>query len=156
MWLIKNRDKVPPGGWRYFDERFGTLFSAPNPIQLVKNIIDHYHANQVLPPQNLALLVDTYICEQLDDTGKHCKHADAPTLASRAKLAAQALVRFADRGFKMVTPEQLAERQEICETCHHWSPAAVLGVAGCGACGCTGLKLYAASENCPAEKWPKI
>jgi hypothetical protein len=156
MFILKHHDKVPPGGWRYHDERFDREFKAPNPHLLISLILNHYHANQTTPPQDLALLVDTYICNQLEDANRFCKPTEKPTLASRIKLAKQALKNWMDRGFKLTTPEQLAERQAICQSCPHWQGSAVMGVGACGACGCTGLKQYSVAENCPADKWPKL
>lgn len=157
MLILKKQDQVPPGGWRYEDPTFGMMFSGPNPHVLIQRIVDHYHNNGKKPPLDLSMLVDNYICNRLPDIDRHCKDVDPPSWPSRVRRAGQAIKNFwKQHGQRLVNAEQLAERQAICEQCIHWNGSAVLGAGACKACGCSGLKLYAVSENCPAEKWPKL
>lgn len=156
MQIIRDHNRVPPGGWRYTDPTFGRRFDAPNPHILIQRIVDHYHTHNKVPPTDLALIVDTQICEQLPDMDRFCRDTPKPTWKHKVMKASQALLNWVDRGFKLVTAEQLAERQKICEQCPHWNGTVMLGAGACRACGCTGLKLAAIDERCPARKWPEI
>jgi len=156
MQILKDHSRVPPGGWKYTDPVFNHTFTAPNPHLLIQRIVDYYHANKKKPPVDVALMVDTQICEGLDDMARHCRYTPKPDMKTRILHASQALLKFLDRGGEKVTAEQLAKRQMICEQCPHWNGTVVLGYGACRACGCTGLKLWAIDERCPAEKWPKL
>lgn len=93
------------------------------------------------------------LCEEVDEaTGQ-------PTLAELAKRFAVAMKSWASSGFKIVTSEQFAERRDICLTCNYWQgDGANVGTGRCGKCGCSGLKLFAASERCPEDppKWDRL
>lgn len=75
-----------------------------------------------------------------------------PSLGERASLLAAALRRWTDQGLPVVTGAELDRRREACESCPHRArPSLANGWLGaCRLCGCTGAKLFLATERCPA------
>ena len=56
----------------------------------------------------------------------------------------------------LVMPEQRKERLDVCVKCEHFRPATSKIGPMCGLCGClVKMKAWLATEQCPAEKWPK-
>lgn len=70
-----------------------------------------------------------------------------PTLAELILNGAQAAWRWAASGFTVVDNHTLSLRRMTCEACEHWT-----GLT-CRKCGCTRLKVWLATEKCPAGKW---
>lgn len=78
-----------------------------------------------------------------------------PTVAELATNFAEALARWTLAGAPIVSAETYAARAAACETCEHWSSTARFGLGKCSApgCGCTSLKRWLATEQCPLSKW---
>lgn len=151
MQILHERNKVPPGGWRYTDQ--DQLFKGPNLDHLISSVREFYFTNGKVPPKNLEMLIMDQICKSIPDPENKCVDATPPTKAELLVRATRALGNFLRSGFKTVTNEQLLSRREVCESCSFWKGEAAFGIGRCGSCGCYGLKLYAASENCPQGKW---
>lgn len=81
--------------------------------------------------------------------------ADWPTppLATQAKNLTADLSKWAQSGFKLVTPDELERRFKICEDCPFRKSSAFLALAKCKRCGCFGVKLHMGTTVCPAGKW---
>lgn len=57
-------------------------------------------------------------------------------------------------GAPLVSPETLAERKRVCESCDHWRPiAGSSDTMHCAACKCLAMKLAFATSLCPLNKW---
>ena len=82
-----------------------------------------------------------------------------PTLVEMAENFAHAVAAWSAIGFKTVSPEVYSERAAICDACQFWDGSARLGLGKCKApkCGCSKLKRWLASEQCPLSppKWRK-
>jgi len=102
-----------------------------------------------------------FIDNVCDNTPGTICHEEAPPSASqKAKNLFNAIVQATRSGFKTITAEQAEARRNDCETsgpggghCQHYR-----GIKGhfrvmCGKCGCTDLKLYLTSSECPKGLW---
>jgi hypothetical protein len=154
MQVLNERDKVPPGGWTY--EYADKQFRGTTLDHLVYDVRQAYFSNNETPPKDLELLIQDRICKSIPDPEWKCRDLKPPTKAELLIRFGRALIGFARTGFKTVSAEQLGERRDICLACPLWKGESVLGIGKCGACGCTGFKLYAASEKCPQGKWEAI
>lgn len=86
-----------------------------------------------------------------------------PNLGDLIENFAAASVRVRDRATRfglrsvLVNKEAFDLRLATCRRCplHHWDEDARLGLGKCKheKCGCTKLKLWLASERCPAGFW---
>jgi hypothetical protein len=79
-----------------------------------------------------------------------------PTRVEMLENAVTAAARWARAGFKTVSTEQAAARDDACNSCEHWDADARLGLGKCNRCGCTMLKWWLATEICPVGKWPSV
>jgi len=152
MQILKSKMKVPPGGWTYTIES-GTSFRGTTLERLVDEVREYYFTNDQLPPKDLDMLIQDQICSKIPDAEAKCYDATPPTFGELIKRAGTALVNFSRSGFEVVPDEVLVERRAICLECPLWKGESFFGVGRCGACGCSGFKLYAASERCPKDKW---
>jgi len=76
-----------------------------------------------------------------------------PSLPQLAMTAAKALGRFAASGFRKAPEETRLSRQAVCHACPDWDAEGFAGMGRCRKCGCSGIKLSWASEQCPLGKW---
>jgi hypothetical protein len=93
--------------------------------------------------------------------GDVCTEETPVSAVQKAKNLASAIYESAKTGFRTVTPEQMVERQTICQTsgpngkaCQYYVGATGLLSVYCGKCGCSKLKLHLQSSVCPINKWP--
>jgi len=154
MQVLHQTNKVPPGGWRY--EVDGKEFNAHTLARVVSQVREFYFANDKIPPKDLDILIQDYVCKAIPDPEHKCKDISPPSKAELMVRATRALSGFIRSGFKLVTHEQLLDRREECEKCPHWNGEAAFGIGRCGSCGCYGLKMYATSETCPQNRWKEL
>jgi len=77
-----------------------------------------------------------------------------PNLTEQAKSLLKAGINWAQKGFILVSEEQLKERLAMCGSCELWDPEGFKGTGRCKKCGCsTQAKLRMATEKCPIGKW---
>lgn len=78
-----------------------------------------------------------------------------PSLLDMAKNFKKSTINWIKSGFKIVSKNQFNKRLKICRKCEKWDEDVRLGLGKCKAqgCGCTKLKLWLQSENCPLHKW---
>jgi len=76
-----------------------------------------------------------------------------PNLLELADNFAGATSIWAKAGFPIADRDEYERRHEICKGCEMWSPNAFQGVGRCGACGCSGFKLWLETSHCPIGKW---
>ncbi len=79
-----------------------------------------------------------------------------PSLPRLAATAARAIGRFAASGFQKAPEEIRLARQALCHTCPDWDAEGYAGLGRCRKCGCSGIKLSWASEQCPLGKWGRV
>jgi hypothetical protein len=77
------------------------------------------------------------------------KYSD-PSFLRKVASAADAGLNWALQGFPVVTNEQHATRMALCQACEFWEAGLV---DRCTKCGCSSLKLWLATEQCPVGKW---
>jgi len=66
-------------------------------------------------------------------------------------------VHWADKGFPVVTKEQLETRLATCKGCEFWDSTGFIHTGKCTKCGCsTQAKLRMATAKCPIDKWGAI
>ena len=81
------------------------------------------------------------------------RYSPTPALPALAGTAVRALTRFAASGFRKASDSTLLARQSLCRTCPEWEHEGYAGLGRCRKCGCSGIKLTWASEQCPLDKW---
>lgn len=73
-----------------------------------------------------------------------------PNMADKAKNLINAVANWATKDkFDSVSSEILNYRKEICNSCQFWDKLAYKNLGKCTKCGCSGVKLYIPSSNCP-------
>jgi len=76
------------------------------------------------------------------------------SLPQKVVSLALSLENWADKGFPVVTKEQLASRLAICKGCEFWDQKGFGNTGKCTKCGCsTQAKLRMATAKCPIDKW---
>lgn len=77
-----------------------------------------------------------------------------PDLTEQARSLLKAGINWAQKGFALVTEDQLKDRLAACTSCNLWDPEGFKGTGRCQKCGCsTQIKLRMATEKCPIGKW---
>lgn len=76
-----------------------------------------------------------------------------PTLLELADNFAGATSVWAKSGFPIADRAEYERRHEICNGCEMWDSNAFQGIGKCGACGCSGFKLWLDTSHCPLGKW---
>jgi hypothetical protein len=158
MKVLHTLDRVPPGSWRFQSEEFGLNVQRPQWAFLLEEVRNMYFNNDKPVPANLSFIIQDWLCDQIkiEHQTAWCHDVTPPSKMDMLKRAAHALKEWASKGFPLVTDEQLLERRATCEQCPMWKGDSGLGLGACGACGCTGLKLTVATENCPQGKWKAL
>jgi hypothetical protein len=77
-----------------------------------------------------------------------------PSIAVQARNLWVSVKEFVKSGGKLASKEERARRLAICESCEKWDKAQ----RRCTSCGCTSIKLWAASSRCrlPVPKWKEV
>lgn len=78
------------------------------------------------------------------------------TMPEMMKNLGQAAILYATDGFKNCTKEQHDQRLDICKSCELWDASGYMGLGKCKKCGCSGMKLWVASSQCPIGKWREL
>jgi len=150
--LIRTHE-TPPGGWVWSDPETKQTFTAVAFTDLVAKAIDHRKANGLRIPADFREMVMHQNGERMltiEPSLVEADDGDNPVVKAARFL--RAVGRWAASGFKTVTEAQYDQRVETCTNCHFFR-----GVhnfhASCGKCGCSGLKLWLATEKCPDGKW---
>jgi hypothetical protein len=82
-----------------------------------------------------------------------------PDLLNKVKNLSTSVANWAVQDkFAKVTDEQFSRRKEICVACPYWKPEGYNNLGACGRCGCSVMKLYIPSANCPDNppRWTAI
>lgn len=166
MKAFRDRSSPPDGGGIciFVDPETGQSFRHPYIGQVELQVRNFYRANQRPIKQGFALMVEDRICQ--DTPGADCievedyKPPSQLSLLERTIQFGRAMIEWARSGFTCVSPEQYRERFQTCtvddgsgDPCPEWNGEATFGYGKCGACGCTRVKLFLATEKCPKHKW---
>jgi hypothetical protein len=79
-----------------------------------------------------------------------------PSLLQEAGNLSTALAAWTRAGFPVASLDQVILRRQACEACPLWDPRARGGLGKCKSprCGCTKLKWWLATSQCPEKRWP--
>jgi len=147
--FIINKHRVPPGGYYFITE---TGFKIENSgLDGLKTKVAHYYEQNGIKksPKEVDRSVENQVCERIPS--EFCQ--GPPSAARKAKTFSEAMIKFAMSGFETVDEETYNQRFETCDSCEHYGPNGLFGLANCRLCGCYGLKLFLPSQTCPADKW---
>lgn len=143
---------VPPGGgWFWTHPETKDRIRGGNADQLIINAKEYCRRNNLPIGLGFEQRIIDDVCAELPDI---CSDTEPPTPVEMARQFARAAVNWVNSGFSVVISEDYQARLDTCKACDRWNGEAIFGLGRCGKCGCTGLKLYAASEKCPLGKWP--
>lgn len=150
MKVIKDINWVPPGGWQYVHPETKTLF-ASHSINVLTDKVRAFNQTNNYPNQlNLEQAIVDGVCDRCPEC---CHDTEPPSLLDLAKRFTREAYQWAQSGFEVTDENLFASRQATCNTCPKWRGEAAFGYGRCGACGCTGLKLFMKSSHCPDGKW---
>lgn len=155
---------TPPGGWRWKHPETGFEIHANGLDQLFGAVRLFLGQNNFPIPLDLNQRViadlDEAIQADLSERGlppmPFVRDTEPPSFAQRARNFTAAMAGWARDGGRIVDQITFEQRQQACHTCPHWGGSSMVGYAACGVCGCSGLKLFLASQSCPKGKWGAI
>ena len=154
---IQHRNNVPPGGgWVYIQPESGMAFKHPDLMRVKAMVKAHRLANNYPIGTNFEKEIEDAICTSNPELCTDATPLSELTFLQRVSKFAVASITWVASGFKVVNASQYNDRLNICQSCDRWQGEKVFGLGVCGSCGCTGIKLYAASEKCPLNKWGKL
>jgi hypothetical protein len=83
---------------------------------------------------------------------------EAPSLAAKISHFTIALLKWQLAGRPWRTKEQVKECLSVCSKCEFYNLKGNFHLGECRhpRCGCTDFKPRWATEDCPADKWPKL
>ena len=116
---LKQKNKTPPGGWRYTDPDTGFNFRKYRTIEELVDRVTTYRLHNNLPPiPSLRLIIEHWLCCQ-PNMEQHCKPTTVVSRSLRQYLqGAKAAVKIAASGDSAYTTQQEAEaRAVICVDC---------------------------------------
>ena len=119
---LRQKNKTPPGGWRYtdpdtgfyFDERYSSL------LELVGRVKQYRLFNELAPIPNLSLVIEDWLCcQDRDRMDIHCREVKIVSRTLRQYLkGAQASAKMIAAGEKAYVSQQVADaRAEMCVGC---------------------------------------
>lgn len=156
MFVYKRPEMVPPGGgWLYIHAETGTKITSSSAENLVIKAKKWHKDNNFPVPVDFAQIIATQVCARCPE---FCYSTEPPTAADKAREFAVAASRWIKQRAPVVSEEVFLERKEKCESCELYGGTRTFGFIGCGKCGCTGLKLYLATEKCPLPepRWKAV
>lgn len=151
--LEKFRSAPPRGGrWKYRHPISGYEFFSPQIPALVDSVQRHDEANGY--PETEQKDIEAQLCVNHPFS---CGDG-SPTIREKASNFTHSMVAWAKSGFAVASEEVLQQRLEICQTCRFWrgTRGGTLITGRCNKCGCQGVKLALATENCPIGKWVAV
>lgn len=79
-----------------------------------------------------------------------------PSLRKLATNFSRAIVKWQKAGYPVVSKQEFHHRLGLCRGCEHWDEGGWFGLHKCAACGCSGLKLWLETEQCPLLRWNPV
>ena len=118
MLTLKQKKRIPPGGFSYKQPETGIVIQAFSWPALVQLVINHRNANNLPVPVNIEEIVEEGACQERPD---QCHDKEAPKPAKGGKLTLQAAARFtrtlAAAGSERVSYETAVSRARVCSNC---------------------------------------
>lgn len=156
MLTITHRNNVPPGGgWVYIQPESGMAFKHPDLNRVKEMVKQHRLANNYPIGLEFDREIEDFICTSNPELCGDSTPINQLTFLQRVAKFSSSAVHWVASGFKVVTAEQYQQRLNTCNSCDRWHGEKYFGLGQCGSCGCTGVKLFAATEECPMKKWSK-
>lgn len=159
-----HRGVVPPGGLcRYTDP--DAAFTVAHPYYTrCRDLAKAGRISRSLPiPYDWEAFFDEQLCRATPQACIEVPDAPIETGPSWIALAAQfatSMTRWITRGFPVTPWDEFKQRYAQCAgdgagtpRCPHFGRFASTGIARCGKCGCSSLKLFLKTEHCPIKKW---
>lgn len=146
MFSYRNPSLDPPDGWRFDHEETGMKVYASSAENLRIKTTAFLKTNNFPVPIDLRQVIARQTCARAPE---FCLSTEPPSLADKAREFTAAMRNWVRYRMPVVSQEVFEERQRICEGCELYGGVRTFGFIGCGKCGCTGLKLWLASEKCP-------
>lgn len=119
---LRQKNKTPPGGWRYtdpdtgffFNERYSTL------SELTGRVKQYRLFNNLLPIPNLSLVIEDWLCCQ-ERMEVHCRDVKIVSRTLKQYLkGAEASAKMMLAGEQAYVSQQIADaRAEVCAGCRH-------------------------------------
>ena len=118
MLTLKQKRRIPAGGFSYKQPETGITIQAYSWPALVQLVINHRKANNLPVPVNIEDLVEEGACKERPE---QCHDKDAPKPPKGNQLTLQAAARFTktlvSAGSERATADQAMSRAHICSTC---------------------------------------
>ena len=143
MLRLRYKSSSPPGGLYFYEvPETGAYFERPVFDQLVFLIRDHYTANSIAIPENLAALIENFMCLRMpasvctgtmEPDAKVFRAVTVPQIRDYTRLLFE---KATNPGTFFVSPEEAERRAGICANC----PLNAKAICTT----CNGLKKYAA------------
>ena len=160
----KNRSQVPPGGkCRYQDPDTGVVLQHPYYERLKGMAKSHRLDRGLSIPHDWDEWFDQQFCTA---TPQACleipevKMEKRPGFLEMAKSFTSSMVRWLSQGMPVVPYETFQARYRQCAgdpdgtpRCPEFHSFKLFGLARCGRCGCSSVKLHLSTEKCPLGKW---
>lgn len=154
MKKIRDSSAGPPpdGLWRWKCPETGYVVTHSNFPGIRNAVLKYLRANNYPVTSTFEDDLEQNICAHMDP--RVCEDFIPPTFLAKMTSAAQALYGAAKEWRKPVVSEEvLQQRREICQPCNFYGGSTSILRVGCKKCGCTGLKLFLVSSQCPISKW---
>lgn len=158
-----NRGTVPVGGLcRYVDPDAG--FTVAHPYwDFCKARAKDERVKRGLPiPYNWDAFFDEQFCKATPRACYDVPDSPIETSPNWMKLALQfssSILKWVKGGMPIVSWETFKQRYTQCtgdekiQRCPHFTNFNHFGLTRCGACGCSSVKLFLATETCPKGRW---
>lgn len=141
--------------WTYTHAETGTKMTASSFENLLIKAKAWHRTNNFPIPHDFGQIIAEQICAVAPD---FCYSTEPPTLAEKLRTVAAAMKNWIRQRAPIASAEVILERQSICESCELFGGVRSVGFVSCGRCGCTGLKVYLATEKCPLPepRWKAV
>ncbi len=132
MRKLKQRNYVPPDGFRYTHSETGHTSRAGDWDSLVTAAKDHRRVMKLPIPDDLVALMEDQLCAQL--TPEWCEHRGLPYVETRMSWGdmldgMNVFKLWAQNGMELVPQEEAERRSDICAGCY-----LNVSIPGCGPC----------------------
>ncbi|MBM2845746.1 MAG: hypothetical protein HW407_1058 [Bacteroidetes bacterium] len=141
------------GRFVYVDSETKRSFEHPYLSSLKNMALSHRRANNLPIPVNWDGFFENNVCENTATAECEPDEKSLRGAYHQAKQFAKSMAAWAMSGFDVVDKTVLQTRYDTCHGCEHWGGSYLFGTGRCGKCGCTGLKLYLGTEQCPTDSY---
>ena len=159
---IINKNAPANGGyWRYTQPESGQQFSSPYYDQLIAAVLKHRKIMNYPISSQFEEEMDHALCSNHPSSCHEPAPFQSPNFMDQAVSFATTFAVWIREGLPVVSREVYIQRRNICAgtltttRCDYWGGDTQLGFGRCRKCGCSGLKLFMATVQCPLTppKW---